>query len=593
MDSLTASRRDGNDTEFLRSCAWDIGERRSADAFAPTESHVGLAMVSPYRGFAHWRLLTDWIDRTAGRCGDGWNESRMILRLYDVSYIDFDGLNAHRIQDHEIGSICGQTFFNLPDPGTWYLAEVGFLLPSGEFIPAARSQVVAFPPDAPSSHHDQTALLVDDAGQIEEVDNLWDQERILVERRTPKLHKRLRIAAFAFPVSHSRPISHSGGEEPSADFYGQGLPSKFIVEWAAGLCEQGHEVCVVVPATDSLRATREIRGVSYEPLDVRLEGSPLEIAEVFGYAAESCRERFSQFDLIHLHEWMTGRVRVADNVPTVLSLTSIETTRCNGVWPDSMSQKIRAAEREIAGRADCILTPDWLCSKALGEFHLEAARIHAFSMEGRLPNEWDCPLDYGEVKREIDVGPMDRLLMFVGPLEHAAGVDLILETLPIVLPRYGNLRVAFAGSGEMHGYLAHRADELGVSHAVRLLGNVETHQVIRLLRAAEALVLPSRYRAAQDDAVVDMAQRAGTAVITTHGGPAHVVRHEETGLVTYDNTGSIVWAMNRILGDPFHAQRMGDNGRRYDGFVLNWGEVARAYLELCAAQFPQLTETNG
>jgi len=587
VDSLTAPRFDGKDTKFLRSCAWDIGERRPADSFAPTESHVGLAMVSPYRGFAHWRLLTDWIDRTADGCGDGWNESRMILRLYDVSYIDFDGLNAHRIQDHAIDSICGQTFFNLPDPGTYYLAEVGFLLRSGQFTPAARSRVVAFPPDAPSSHHDQTALLVDDAGQIEEIDNLWDQERILIERRTPKLRKRLRIAAFAFPVSHVE------GEEPSADFYGEGLPSKFIVEWATGLCEQGHDVRVVVPASDSLRTAREMRGVRYESLEVRLKGSPLEIASAFGRAAQRYSGWFSQFDLIHLHEWMTGQVRVAPNVPTVLSLTSIETTRCNGASPDSMSQKIRAAERAIAGRVDCILTPDWLRGKAMGELHLKARRVHAFSMEGRLPNEWDCPLDYGEVKREIHVGPMDRLLMFVGPLEHAAGVDLILEALPIVLPRYENLRVAFAGEGEMHGHLAHRADQLGVSHAVRLLGCVDTPQVIRLLRAAEALILPSRYRVPQDDSVIDMAQRAGTAVITTHGGPAHAVRHEETGLVTYDNAGSIVWAMDRILGDPFHAQRMGDNGRRSDGFVLNWGELARSYLELCAAQFPQLTENNG
>ncbi len=65
------------DAEFLRDCAWDIGERKSAESFAPTENHVGLAMVSPYRGFAHWRLLTDWIDQTADRCGDGWNHSRI------------------------------------------------------------------------------------------------------------------------------------------------------------------------------------------------------------------------------------------------------------------------------------------------------------------------------------------------------------------------------------------------------------------------------------------------------------------------------------------------------------------------------------
>jgi len=81
------------------------------------------------------------------------------------------------------------------------------------------------------------------------------------------------------------------------------------------------------------------------------------------------------------------------------------------------------------------------------------------------------------------------------------------------------------------------------------LGHVERPQVARLLRAAEALVLPSRYRVPFDDAVVDLARRAGRPVVTTHGGPAHLIRHEETGIITYDNPGSMVWALDRILGD--------------------------------------------
>jgi glycosyltransferase involved in cell wall biosynthesis len=213
-------------------------------------------------------------------------------------------------------------------------------------------------------------------------------------------------------------------------------------------------------------------------------------------------------------------------------------------------------------------------------------------MEGRLANEWECPLDYGEVKREIGVGPLDRLMFFIGPLEHAAGGDLIVEALPALLRRWSNLHVAFAGEGGQYGQLEHRAGELGFGYAVRLLGHVESARLTRLLRASEALVLPSRYRVPFDDAVVDLARRAGRPVITTHGGPAHLVRHEETGIVTYDNPGSIVWAMDRVLGDPAHAQRMGESGRCSDGFVLNWSEVSRRYVELCAACFPQLTETR-
>ena len=94
------------------------------------------------------------------------------------------------------------------------------------------------------------------------------------------------------------------------------------------------------------------------------------------------------------------------------------------------------------------------------------------------------------------------------------------------------------------------------------------------MRAAEALVLPSRYRVPFDDAVVDLARRAGRPVVTTHGGPAHLVRHEENGVITYDNPGSMVWAVDRILGDPGHAERMGRNGRRAGDGAVVWGEVA-------------------
>jgi glycosyltransferase involved in cell wall biosynthesis len=211
-------------------------------------------------------------------------------------------------------------------------------------------------------------------------------------------------------------------------------------------------------------------------------------------------------------------------------------------------------------------------------------------MEGRMPNEWEAALDVGQVKKDIGLGPLDRMFLFVGPLEHTAGVDILLEAVPTVLRRTGNLRVAFAGGGPMHGHLQHRANELGIGGAVRLLGHVERPLLIRLLRAAEALVLPARGRLPYDDAVVDLARRAGRAVVTTHGGPAYLVRHDETGLLTYDNPGSIVWALDRILGNPGHAEQMGKKGQRSDTAAVVWSDVARLYLELCAAHFSELNQ---
>ncbi len=277
----------------------------------------------------------------------------------------------------------------------------------------------------------------------------------------------------------------------------------------------------------------------------------------------------------------------------LLSLSSVEATRRNGAAPTEVSLAIEDAERAAASAADFVLTPDWLRERAAAALGLDAGRVRSFPMEGRLPNEWEAPLDYGHAKMEIGVGPLDRLILFVGPLEHAAGVDLLVEAPPVLLQRAPQFRLAFVGNGGMGGHLQHRAGQLGVGWAVRLLGHVEGPQLTRLLRAAEALTLPSRYRYPFDDAVVDLARRAGRPVVTTHGGPAHLVRHEENGVVTYDNPGSMVWAMDRVLGDPAHAERMGRNGKRDGGGPAPvWGDVARIYLEMCAGLFPQLTETQ-
>jgi glycogen(starch) synthase len=571
-----AVQADHRSPEFLRHVAWQVGERRAAATFQPAASHVGLGMVAPCEGFAHFRILPGWVEEARRRKGQAWHNCRLVLRLYDVTCITFNGFNAHRIQDHDLPALDGQFFFRLPRSGTWQLAEVGFLLRSGEFLPAARSKAVPFPRDSASHNGSAAALLVTAPGRLEEVGNLWEQERILQDRRRPRLRGRLRIAAFAFAA------------QPTGQ---QGQLATFVSELASGQAAHGHEVHVFVPAGNGFDTPREVDGVCYQPLDVPLRGTPLEDAEAFADAAEQCLRDQPPFDLLHLHEWMTGLVAQPGVRPSVLSLGSTEATRRNGSVPTPLSLEVQRVERALARAADQVLVPYWLRDKAAADLGIDGNRVHSFPMEGRLANEWECPIDYGQVKMSVGVGPLDRLLLFVGPLEHAAGVDVLLEALPTILHRASNVRLACVGAGNLWGHLEHRARALGVAHAVRLLGHVEGPQVHRLVRSAEALVLPSRYRYPFDDAVVDLARRAGRAVVTTHSGPAHLVRHEENGLITYDNPGSMVWAVDRILGDPTHAERMGQNGRRTTEAAPRWSEVARHYLDLCAAAFPALSET--
>jgi len=575
LEGLPAAIRSvgGSNQEYLRRVAWEIGEAQPAELYQPHTNLVGLGMVHPTQGFAYWNIRQDWIEQTARQQAGNWDGARLILRLYDVSYILFNGFNAHRIQDQPLSGLKGHCFFHLPGPGTWQLAEVGFLLRNGIFVPAARSEVVSFAHDAPSRHHSSEALLVLN-GKIEPIANVWDAENELRERRRPRLRQPLRIAALAFSC---RTCGHNG---QLADF---------VTELARGQHAHGHEVHVLVPACPALTESREEDGVFYHPLPDVTGNNPIELARSFARAAEQHLAELPPFDLIHMHEWMTCLGGWVAHRPTVLSLSSIEATRRNGREPDELSRQIEQLELQAARTAACVLTPAALRERVVSEMALDSSRVHAFPLEGRLANEWEMPIDPGKVKMEYGMGPLDRVVLFVGPLEYATGIDILVEALPVSLRRWNNLKLAVVGNGPMQGQLERRAWELGIAGSVRFLGHISGQPLTKLVRSSLALILPSRYRIAMDDAVVDLARKGGRPVVTTQGGPAHLVRHEENGLITYDNPGSMVWALDRILGDPGHAERMGQNGRRHEHGSLQWADVAHHYLQSCVNWFPELT----
>src|SRR5262245_44768958 len=64
------------DRELLQRIAWEIGERRTGDSFVPPNNHVGLGMVHPSQGFAHWRLLHDWVEQNRQARGHDWDGCR-------------------------------------------------------------------------------------------------------------------------------------------------------------------------------------------------------------------------------------------------------------------------------------------------------------------------------------------------------------------------------------------------------------------------------------------------------------------------------------------------------------------------------------
>lgn len=563
------------DVETLRRHAWEIGSRRSHAKYVCPDSYVNLCAVSPGEAFAVWRLQPAWVHATAERKREVWQGARLVIRLYDVSFIEFNGFNAHRIRDVGIDGLAGERLMSFPLSGTTQLAEIGYLLRHGEFVPGARSCATVFPAMTVSASHDVSALYVDDRLAPEPVASPWEGASYLRERSKPRLRKGLRIAMLSF---HGTPGATS-------DAVGT-----FVGSLAGELAGQGMEVHVLAPGRDDFREPVESAGVRYHPLQIGNPEGPVDAALAFARALEAALAQLPSFDYFHMQDWMTALVPWLGTRPATVALSSIEATRRNGTPPTDLSREVERLEGEVARAAECLIVAPWLRERALGTLRVDDTRLHAFPMEGRPMDEWESPFDAGKTKVDIGLGPLDRVLSFVGPLEWGAGPDLIVDALPTVLARSSNARVVFVGCGDMHGAIAERAHRMGVGHAIRMLGHVPLPRLIPLLRASEALLMPSRHRVGQDHGVVGLARRAGIPVLTTHGGPAQLVRHEQDGLVVYDNPPSLVWGMSRLLEDRRHAEDMGQNGLQ-QGDGASWSGVARAYADLCATSFAELRET--
>lgn len=88
------------------------------------------------------------------------HHDRLILRVYDVSLIIFNGNNAHSFFDVDIAGPLGNWYIQVA-PGKSWCAELGFKLTDGAFIKLLRSNTVHTPHEGPSSVTDEEWMVAE------------------------------------------------------------------------------------------------------------------------------------------------------------------------------------------------------------------------------------------------------------------------------------------------------------------------------------------------------------------------------------------------------------------------------------------------
>lgn len=158
--------------ERLREIAWEV---RAKYPIPLTGDYIALLMVHPRLGYVHWHIREESVEAINATHGEGFNGSHLVVRVYDVTDILFDGLNAHMFFDLEINGLSGNYYFAMDRLGSNYLAEIGFRFADGSFHYLARSGTTYFDRDRPSGNYQIAGLFVEGTlNKIFSVENIFD-----------------------------------------------------------------------------------------------------------------------------------------------------------------------------------------------------------------------------------------------------------------------------------------------------------------------------------------------------------------------------------------------------------------------------------
>lgn len=126
------------------------------------EDKIILMVRDPYWVHVYWDVSRQTLREAKVAFGDEWEGVRTVLRVYDVTGVDFDGGNAHSHFDIDMGEGTNNWYINTGSPGRAYFVDIGLISPSGRFVVLARSNRATTPRDLPSDNTEDEKYMVPD-----------------------------------------------------------------------------------------------------------------------------------------------------------------------------------------------------------------------------------------------------------------------------------------------------------------------------------------------------------------------------------------------------------------------------------------------
>ena len=352
-------------------------------------------------------------------------------------------------------------------------------------------------------------------------------------------------------------------------------------ELAAGLERRGHEIHVFTRRGPGQGTYDRLDGVHHHRVD---HGISDNLVETMDWMCKAMAHRFSEvthligkFELIHAHDWMTANcipyVWEGFGTPSVLTMHSTEYGRSANELHGGMGQWIRDTEAAGCFSARSIIAVSGFLASEIQRFYaVPHTKIHVVP-NGVAYHHFDGFIDPAPVKERLGIAPLDPMILATGRATPQKGLDLFIESVPLVLGYFPSAKFVVASGGpELEG-LVRRTHELGVAHAVRFRDGMSRSEFVDVIRACDIFTMPSRN---EPFGIVALeAWAAGKPVVaTTAGGTPEYVWHDVNGFLVDANPGGLAHGIGSLLADHDHCRALGRNGRVAVEQKYNWDVVA-------------------
>lgn len=287
-----------------------------------------------------------------------------------------------------------------------------------------------------------------------------------------------------------------------------------------------------------------------------------------------------KFHLIHCHDWLTcmaSRVlKHSYRIPLVATIHATEFGRRGGLQ-EPISRYIHSQEWLLGYEAwKVIVCSQWMMEEASRVLSLPGDKIKMIP-NGIEPGKFDVDVEVGF--RDKFALPEEKIILFVGRLVWEKGVDVLIDSAPLVLSRYPQTKFVVVGKGNIKEYVD-RASSLGVAEKFYFTGYVDDETVFKLYKVADLCVYPSRYEPFGIVALEAMSNGI-PPVVSDVGGFKETVEDGKTGVLTrVGDPFSLAEGILFLLENLHLKAEMGKRARERVMQYFRWEKVAQTTLSL-------------